>query len=184
VVFTKFPTSITGPYSEVVLTGPRVDWEAELVVVIGKPARNVPAERAWDHVAGLTVGQDISDRTEQMKNQMPQWSLGKSFPGYSPMGPWLVTPDEFADPDDLDLGCTVNGAKMQRSATSRMLFPVPALIAELSAKLPLLPGDVIFTGTPSGIGAARKPPVFLKAGDELVTTIEGIGEIKQRFRSP
>ncbi|MGW9029417.1 fumarylacetoacetate hydrolase family protein [Streptomyces sp. NPDC055722] len=184
VVFTKFPTSITGPYSEVVLTGPRVDWEAELVVVIGKPARNVPAERAWDHVAGLTVGQDISDRTEQMKNQMPQWSLGKSFPGYSPMGPWLVTPDEFADPDDLDLGCTVNGAEMQRSATSRMLFPVPALIAELSAKLPLLPGDVIFTGTPSGIGAARKPPVFLKAGDELVTTIEGIGEIKQRFRSP
>ncbi|MEV8563315.1 fumarylacetoacetate hydrolase family protein [Streptomyces sp. NPDC051917] len=183
VVFTKFPTSITGPFSEVVLTGPRVDWEAELVVVIGKPARNVPAERAWDHVAGLTVGQDISDRTEQMKNQMPQWSLGKSFPGYSPMGPWLVTPDEFADPDDLDLGCTVNGAEMQRSATSRMLFPVPALIAELSAKLPLLPGDVIFTGTPSGIGAARKPPVFLKAGDELVTTIKGIGEIKQRFRS-
>jgi 2-keto-4-pentenoate hydratase/2-oxohepta-3-ene-1,7-dioic acid hydratase in catechol pathway len=183
VVFTKFPTSITGPFSEVVLTGPRVDWEAELVVVMGKPARNVPADRAWDHVAGLTVGQDISDRTEQMKNQMPQWSLGKSFPGYSPMGPWLVTPDEFADPDDLELGCTVNRAEMQQSATSRMLFPVPALIAELSAKLPLLPGDVIFTGTPSGIGATRKPPVFLKAGDELVTTIEGIGEIKQRFRS-
>ncbi|MEZ0075377.1 fumarylacetoacetate hydrolase family protein [Planotetraspora sp. GP83] len=183
VVFTKFPTSITGPFSEVVLSGPRVDWEAELVVVVGKPARNVPAERGWDHVAGLTVGQDISDRTEQMKNQMPQWSLGKSFPGYSPMGPWLVTPDEFADPDDLDLGCALNGVEMQRSATSDLLFPVPALIAELSAKLPLLPGDVIFTGTPGGIGATRKPPVFLKEGDELVTTIEGIGEIKQRFRS-
>ncbi|MCT9933797.1 fumarylacetoacetate hydrolase family protein [Planotetraspora sp. A-T 1434] len=183
VVFTKFPTSITGPFSEVVLSGPRVDWEAELVVVVGKPARNVPAERGWDYVAGLTVGQDISDRTEQMKNQMPQWSLGKSFPGYSPMGPWLVTPDEFADPDDLDLGCALNGVEMQRSATSDLLFPVPALIAELSAKLPLLPGDVIFTGTPGGIGATRKPPVFLKEGDELVTTIEGIGEIKQRFRS-
>jgi 2,4-didehydro-3-deoxy-L-rhamnonate hydrolase len=183
VVFTKFPTSITGPVSEVVLSGPRVDWEAELVVVIGKAARNVPAERAWDHVAGLTVGQDISDRTEQMKNQMPQWSLGKSLPGYSPMGPWLVTPDEFTDPDDLDLGCTLNGAEVQRSATSRLLFPVPVLIAELSAKLPLVPGDVIFTGTPAGIGAARKPPVFLKAGDELVTTVEGIGEIRQRFVS-
>ncbi|MEV5177275.1 fumarylacetoacetate hydrolase family protein [Streptomyces flaveolus] len=183
VVFTKFPTSITGPRSEVVLSGPRVDWEAELVVVIGRPARNVPAERAWDHVAGLTVGQDISDRTEQMKNQMPQWSLGKSFPGYSPMGPWLVTPDEFADPDDLELSCALNGEEVQRTVTSRLLFPVPVLIAELSAKLPLLPGDVIFTGTPAGIGAARKPPVFLKAGDELVTTIEGIGDIRQRFRT-
>ncbi|MGW6961594.1 fumarylacetoacetate hydrolase family protein [Streptomyces chartreusis] len=183
VVFTKFPTSITGPFSEVVLSGPRVDWEAELVVVMGKAARDVPAERAWDHVAGLTVGQDISDRTEQMKNQMPQWSLGKSFPGYSPMGPWLVTPDEFDNPDDLGLDCALNGVKVQSSATSRLLFSVPALIAELSAKLPLLPGDVIFTGTPGGIGAVRKPPLFLKAGDELVTTIEGVGEIRQRFRS-
>ncbi|MET8534271.1 fumarylacetoacetate hydrolase family protein [Streptomyces sp. NPDC005065] len=183
VVFTKFPTSITGPVGDVVLTGPRVDWEAELVVVIGRPARNVTAEDAWGHVAGLTVGQDLSDRAEQMKNQMPQWSLGKSFPGFSPMGPWLVTPDELASPDDLEIGCTVNGTQMQLASTSSLLFSVPALIAELSAKLPLLPGDVIFTGTPGGVGAARKPPVYLKAGDELVTTVKGIGEIRQRFVS-
>ncbi|MEZ0073885.1 fumarylacetoacetate hydrolase family protein [Planotetraspora sp. GP83] len=183
VVFTKFPTSITGPVSDVVLSGPTVDWEAELVVVIGRPARDVPAEKAWEHVAGLTVGQDLSDRTEQMKNQMPQWSLGKSFPGFSPMGPWLVTPDEFPDPDDLEIGCAVNGTEMQRASTSDLLFSVPALIAELSAKLPLLPGDVVFTGTPGGVGAARKPPIYLKAGDELVTTVAGIGELRQRFLS-
>ncbi|MER5914339.1 fumarylacetoacetate hydrolase family protein [Streptomyces sp. NPDC001982] len=181
VVFTKFPTSITGPVGDVVLSGPKVDWEAELVVVIGRLARNVAIEDAWGHVAGLTVGQDLSDRAEQMKNQMPQWNLGKSFPGYSPMGPWLVTPDELADPDDLRIGCTVNGTQMQSASTSDLLFSVPALIAELSAKLPLLPGDVIFTGTPGGVGAARKPPVYLKAGDELVTTVEGIGELRQRF---
>jgi 2,4-didehydro-3-deoxy-L-rhamnonate hydrolase len=183
VVFTKFPTSISGPVGDVVLSGPTVDWEAELVVVIGRQARNVAAEDAWSHVAGLTVGQDLSDRTEQMKNQMPQWSLGKSFPGFSPTGPWLVTPDEFADPDDLEIGCTVNGTQMQLASTSSLLFSVPALIAELSAKLPLLPGDVIFSGTPGGVGAARKPPVYLKAGDELVTTVEGIGELRQRFVS-
>ncbi|MCT9929012.1 fumarylacetoacetate hydrolase family protein [Planotetraspora sp. A-T 1434] len=183
VVFTKFPTSITGPVGDVVLSGPTVDWEAELVAVIGRPARNVPVEKAWEHVAGLTVGQDLSDRTEQMKNQMPQWSLGKSFPGFSPMGPWLVTPDEFPDPDDLEIGCAVNGTEMQRASTSDLLFSVPALIAELSAKLPLLPGDVVFTGTPGGVGAARKPPIYLKAGDELVTTVAGIGELRQRFLS-
>jgi 2,4-diketo-3-deoxy-L-fuconate hydrolase len=183
VVFTKFPTSITGPVGDVVLSGPTVDWEAELVVVIGKRARNVLADQAWEHVAGLTVGQDLSDRTEQMKNQWPQWSLGKSFPNYSPMGPWLVTLDEFADPDDLELGCTINGEQMQLARTSSLVFSVPAIIAELSKILPLLPGDVIYTGTPEGVGMVREPSVFLKPGDELVTHIEGIGELKQRFVS-
>ncbi len=183
VVFTKFPTSMTGPVGDVVLTGPTVDWEAELVVVLGKRARHVPAAQAWDHVAGLTAGQDLTDRTEQMKNQWPQWSLGKSFPGFGPTGPWLVTVDELADRDDLEVGCTVNGQQMQKGRTSSLVFSVPALIAELSAKLPLLPGDVIFTGTPAGVGAARKPPVYLTVGDELVTTVEGIGELRQRFVS-
>ncbi|MGW6961874.1 fumarylacetoacetate hydrolase family protein [Streptomyces chartreusis] len=183
VVFTKFPTSITWPVGDVVLSGPPVDWEAELVVVIGRRARNVPIDRAWDHVAGLTVGQDLSDWIEQWKNQMPQWSLGKSFPGYSPTGPWLVTADEFTDPNALAIGCSVNGTVMQQASTSDLLYSVPALIAELSAKLPLLPGDIIFSGTPGGIGAARKPPQYLEDGDELVTTVEGISEIRQRFVS-
>jgi 2,4-didehydro-3-deoxy-L-rhamnonate hydrolase len=183
VVFTKFPTSITGPIGDIVLSGPTVDWEAELVAVIGKRARNVPIEQGWDYVAGLTVGQDLSDRTEQQKNERPQWSLGKSFPGFGPIGPWLVTVDEFPDPNNLELGCTVNGMEMQKARTSSLVFSVPALIAELSAKLPLLPGDIIFTGTPAGVGAAREPPVYLKAGDELVTTVEGIGELRQRFVS-
>jgi 2-keto-4-pentenoate hydratase/2-oxohepta-3-ene-1,7-dioic acid hydratase in catechol pathway len=183
VVFTKFPTSITGPIGDIVLSGPTVDWEAELVAVISKRARNVPIEQAWDYVAGLTVGQDLSDRTEQMKNERPQWSLGKSFPGFGPTGPWLVTVDEFPNPDDLELGCTVNGKEMQKARTSSLVFSVPALIAELSAKLPLLPGDIIFTGTPAGVGAARRPPVYLDVADELVTTVEGIGELRQRFVS-
>jgi 2,4-didehydro-3-deoxy-L-rhamnonate hydrolase len=183
VVFTKFATSITGPIGDVVLSGPTVDWEVELVVVMGRRARNVPVERAWEYVAGLTVGQDLSDRTEQLKNQWPQWSLGKSFPDYSPMGPWLVTPDEFADPDDLELGCTINGVQMQHARTSTLVFPVPALIAEMSKILPLLPGDIIYTGTPEGVGMTRNPSVYLKAGDELVSHVEGIGTLTQRFVS-
>jgi 2,4-diketo-3-deoxy-L-fuconate hydrolase len=183
VVFTKFPTSITGPIADVVLTGPTVDWEAELVVVIGKRAHQISEDQAWEHVAGLTAGQDLTDRTEQLKNQWPQWSLGKSFPGYSPMGPWLVTLDEFGDPDDLELGCTVNGEQMQLARTSSLVFSVPALIAQLSTILPLLPGDVIYTGTPEGVGMMRTPPVYLQPGDELVTQIEGIGTLTQRLVS-
>jgi 2-keto-4-pentenoate hydratase/2-oxohepta-3-ene-1,7-dioic acid hydratase in catechol pathway len=134
---------------------------------------------AWSHVAGLTVGQDISDRTLQFAAGS-QFSLGKSRRGYGPMGPWLVTLDEVRDPDDLALGCSVDGETVQDARTSDLIFGVPRLIAELSAVLPLLPGDVIFTGTPAGIGATRRPPRFLGPGQVLETWIEGIGTIRNR----
>jgi 2,4-diketo-3-deoxy-L-fuconate hydrolase len=180
-VFTKFAGSLTGPRGEVVLGGPTVDWEVELVAVIGRRAWRVPAERGWHHVAGLTVGQDLSDRALQLAGPAPQFSLGKSRPGFGPTGPWLVTPDEFADRDDLQLGCAVNGESVQKSRTSQLIFSVPELVARLSGVLPLLPGDLIFTGTPAGVGGARTPNRFLSPGDELVSTVEGIGAMRHRF---
>ncbi|MFJ9888993.1 fumarylacetoacetate hydrolase family protein [Streptomyces sp. NPDC091287] len=181
-VFTKFASSLTGPVTAVVLPPDgHTDWEIELVVVIGTRAHHVTADAAWNHVAGLTAGQDISERITQLDGPAPQFSLGKSFPGFAPTGPWLVTPDEFGDPGDLALRCTVNGEEVQKSRTSDMIFPVPELIARLSSVMPLLPGDVIFTGTPAGVGIARDPQRWLAPGDELVSTIEGIGELRQRF---
>ncbi len=177
--FTKFPTCITGPYADVELPSGSVDWEVELVVVIGVRAHRVEADAAWSHVAGLTVGQDLSERVVQWAAG-GQFSLGKSFPGFGPMGPCLVTPDELSNPDDLEIRCTVNGEVVQQSRTSGMVFGVPRLIGELSAVLPLLPGDVIFTGTPAGIGATRKPPRFLRPGDVVESAIEGIGTIRNR----
>ncbi|MEZ0075494.1 fumarylacetoacetate hydrolase family protein [Planotetraspora sp. GP83] len=179
--FTKFLSSLAGPYEEVVLPAETVDWEVELVAVIGKTAIQVAREDAWDYVAGLTVGQDLSERRLQTVGPAPQFSLGKSFPGFGPMGPELVSVDEFSDPDDLELGCSVNGVLMQKGRTSGMIFSVPELIARISAVCTLYPGDVIFTGTPGGVGAARDPRVFLKPGDELVSYVEGIGTIRQRM---
>jgi 2,4-diketo-3-deoxy-L-fuconate hydrolase len=177
--FTKFPASLSGPFDDIEIVGGTVDWEVELVAVIGARADRVAEGDAWSHVAGLTVGQDISDRTLQFAAGS-QFSLGKSRRGYGPMGPWLVTIDEVADPDDLVLGCSVDGETMQDARTSDLLFSVPRLIAELSAVLPLLPGDVIFTGTPEGVGATRTPPRFLQPGQVLETWIEGIGTIRNR----
>ena len=181
-VFTKFASSITGPVTTVRLPpGGHTDWEIELVVVIGTRAWQVAESDAWRHVAGLTVGQDLSERISQLAGPAPQFSLGKSLPGFTPMGPYLVTPDEFADPDDLGLRATLNGEQVQKARTSELIFPVPALISRLSARLPLLPGDVIFTGTPAGVGLGRDPQRWLADGDELVSAIEGIGELRQRF---
>jgi 2-keto-4-pentenoate hydratase/2-oxohepta-3-ene-1,7-dioic acid hydratase in catechol pathway len=180
-VFTKFVTSVSGPYTEVRLPEGDVDWEVELVAVIGRRAEHVAAPDAWSHVAGLTAGQDISERVLQMVGAVPQFSLAKSYPGFTPIGPWLITADEFNDPDDLELSCAVNGELMQKARTSEMIFSVPELIEKLSAVTPLLPGDVIFTGTPSGVGMGRTPKRFLRPGDVLTSTIEGIGDLRQRF---
>ncbi|MEV0849813.1 fumarylacetoacetate hydrolase family protein [Streptomyces sp. NPDC049954] len=181
-VFTKFASSISGPVTEVKLPeGGRTDWEVELVAVIGKEARGVSQEDAWQYVAGLAAGQDISERVIQLAGPAPQFSLGKSYPGFAPIGPWLVTPDEFANPDDLELSCTVNGEEVQKGRTRDLIYSVPALIASLSAVLPLLPGDVIFTGTPAGVGLGRDPQRWLHEGDVLVSSIEGIGELRQTF---
>ncbi|MGW2282738.1 fumarylacetoacetate hydrolase family protein [Streptomyces sp. NPDC001770] len=181
-VFTKYVTSISGPVTEVTLPqNGHTDWEVELVAVVGTRAHRVAEADAWSHVAGLAVGQDLSERVSQLAGPAPQFSLGKSFPGFSPIGPWLVTPDEFDNPDDLELGCAINGEEVQKGRTRDLIFSVPALIAGLSAVLPLLPGDVIFTGTPAGVGLGRDPQRFLTAGDELVSTVEGIGELRQTF---
>ena len=156
--FTKFPTCLTGPDATVELPSEFVDWEVELVVVIGRLAYEVAVGDGWRHVAGLTVGQDLSERIVQTRPPAPQFSLGKSFPGFGPIGPWVITPDELDDPDDLALGCTVNGEEVQKSRTSDLIFGVDALIHHLSSITPLLPGDLIFTGTPSGVGGTRTPP--------------------------
>lgn len=182
VVFTKYQSAITGPNTTVRLpSGGHTDWETELVVVIGATVSGVNEEDAWSHVAGLTIGQDLSERITQRSGPAPQFGLGKSFPGFAPTGPWIVTVDEFADPDDLGLGCTVNGVEMQNGRTRDFIFGIPRLIAYLSSIVTLLPGDLIFTGTPSGVGMGRDPQVWLQPGDELVTWIEGIGELRQSF---
>lgn len=177
--FTKFPASLAGPFDDVEIIGDTVDWEVELVAVIGTIADRVGGSDAWSHVAGLAVGQDISDRTLQFAAGS-QFSLGKSRRGYGPIGPWVVTLDEIANPDDLALGCSVDGETVQDARTSDLIFSVSRLIAELSAVLPLLPGDVIFTGTPAGVGIARKPARFLAAGQMLESWIEGVGTIRNR----
>jgi 2,4-diketo-3-deoxy-L-fuconate hydrolase len=182
VIFTKWVSCLTGPVTEVVLPdGGHTDWEVELVAVIGRLARNVSEAVAWDHVAGLTVGQDLSERIGQMAGPSPQFSMAKSRPGFGPMGPWLVSPDELDDRDDLELACSINGEQMQKGRTRDLIFSVPAMVSAISRQLSLLPGDVIFTGTPAGVGVGRNPQRFLAPGDELVSHICGIGELRQRF---
>jgi 2-keto-4-pentenoate hydratase/2-oxohepta-3-ene-1,7-dioic acid hydratase in catechol pathway len=181
-VFTKFPASVTGPYNEIELPSDNVDFEAELVAVIGRRAYRVAEVDAWGHIAGLTCGQDLSDRAQQLSGPMPQqYNLGKSFAGFAPIGPALVTVDELADPNDLELSCTLPDGQMQKTRTSDLIFPISEIVAYLSHILPLLPGDLIFTGTPAGIGWAREPRRTLRPDDILVTALEGIGEMRHRF---
>ena len=180
-VFTKYVSSFAGPVTEVTMPEGSVDWEVELAAVIGRTARSVTVERAWDYVAGLTAGQDISERVTQRQGAAPQFSLAKSFPGFSPMGPALVTVDEFDRPNDLELGCEVNGEQMQKGRTADMIFPVSELVAYLSTVVTLYAGDVIFTGTPPGVGLGRTPPRFLSAGDRLHSWVENVGDLQQHF---
>lgn len=176
-IFTKFRSSLSGPYDPIPLPSGNVDWEVELVVVMGRYAERVAEKDVWRHVAGLTVGQDISERVIQMAGLAPQLSMGKSFPGFAPLGPVLVTPDAFEDPDDLELGCSLNDKVMQDGHTSGMIFSVAELVAYISTICPLLPGDLIFTGTGAGVGLFRTPPIYLKPGDTLVSWVKGIGEL-------
>jgi 2,4-didehydro-3-deoxy-L-rhamnonate hydrolase len=183
-VFTKFPSAVTGPTGRIALSGDSVDWEVELVAVIGAPAHRVDTADAWSHVAGLTVGQDLSDRSVQQTGTPAQFSMGKSFPGFAPIGPAVITVDEFDDPDDLRVGTDLNGTTVQDSRTSDLVFSIPELIAYLSGIVTLLPGDLIFTGTPEGVGLGRTPPSYLNDGDTLVTTIEGIGAMRHEMYVP
>jgi 2,4-diketo-3-deoxy-L-fuconate hydrolase len=180
-VFTKFPTSITGPSATVTLPSDHVDWEAELVAVIGARAQHVKAVDAWSHVAGLTVGQDLSERLVQLAGPAPQFSLGKSYPGFGPIGPAIVTLDEIVDVDNLEIRCLLDDEVLQKSRTSDLIFSIPELVEHISAICPMLPGDLIFTGTPAGVGGARTPNRFLTPGSALITAIEGIGELRNRL---
>lgn len=190
VVFTKFASCLTGPDIDVTLSGDSVDWEAELVVVIGSGGRDISQADAWSHVAGLSVGQDLSDRTIQWSSPPAQFSLGKSLRDFGPVGPWVISLEEIrasSDPDDLAIGCTltdVGGTQvvLQDGRTSSMIFSIPVLIEKLSAIVELFPGDIIFTGTPAGVGMGMTPPTYLKPGQTLTTTIQGVGSIVQRFR--
>jgi 2-keto-4-pentenoate hydratase/2-oxohepta-3-ene-1,7-dioic acid hydratase in catechol pathway len=179
-VFTKFPNCLVGPRADVVLTSERVDYEVELVAVIGRGGRWIGEARALDHVAGYCVGQDISDRALQFADKPPQFSLGKSADSFGPIGPALVTLDAFADPDDLPLWCEVSGERLQEDRTSQLIFPVGELVAYLSRFCTLLPGDLIFTGTPAGVGSTRDPRRYLAPGDEIASGIDGIGTLRNR----
>jgi 2-keto-4-pentenoate hydratase/2-oxohepta-3-ene-1,7-dioic acid hydratase in catechol pathway len=178
-IFTKATTTANGPYSPIVIypaVSEQIDWEAELGVVIGKVGKNVRAEEALNYVFGYIVLNDVSARDVQFRHK--QFFLGKSLDGYCPMGPWIITADEVPDPQQLPIRLRVNGVTKQESNTSMMLVSVREIIALLSQGITLEPGDIIATGTPSGVGFARKPPEFLKAGDVLETEIAGIGLLK------
>jgi len=179
--FSKLPSALCGPNDPIVIPGGRgqVDWEAELVVVIGRTASRVGEADAWSYVAGLTAGQDISDREEQFRS-LRQFTMGKSFDTFAPLGPVLVTPDEFANRDDIGIRCWIDGELVQDGRTSDCIFSIAQLIAWVSQISTLEPGDLIFTGTPSGVGYIRTPPRFLAAGEMLETEIEGIGRLDNR----
>lgn len=176
VVFNKFPQAVVGPDDNVVLpaVAHEVDYEAELVVIIGKQGRRIRKEDAFQYVAGYTVGNDVSARDWQKGRPGGQWLLGKTPDTFAPTGPHLVTADEV-DPHNLKVQLRLNGETMQNSSTKELIFGIDELIAHLSKLFALQPGDLIFTGTPPGVGAARKPPVYIKAGDKMEVEIEGLG---------
>lgn len=179
VVFCKFPTAIRGPGDAIELpaASSEVDYEAELVVVIGREGRHIPLEEAMQHVAGYTCGHDVSARDWQKHKPGGQWLLGKSFDSFAPIGPHLVTADDVPDPHNLPIQLRLGGQVMQDSTTAQLIFRIDQLVSYLSQVCTLKPGDLIFTGTPPGVGAARKPPVFLKPGDVAEVAIDGIGTL-------
>jgi 2-keto-4-pentenoate hydratase/2-oxohepta-3-ene-1,7-dioic acid hydratase in catechol pathway len=181
IVFAKASSCVSGPYDPV-LAPPefqRMDYEVELAVVIGDRAKRVAEADALDHVAGYAIGNDVSERSLQ-KGGPGEWIKAKSYDTFGPLGPWLVTRDEIRDPQNLDLALDLNGQRMQTGNTSTMIFTVAQLVAYISKFMTLMPGDVITTGTPPGVGMARNPRVFIKPGDEIRATVSGLGE--QRWK--
>jgi 2-keto-4-pentenoate hydratase/2-oxohepta-3-ene-1,7-dioic acid hydratase in catechol pathway len=179
VIFTKAPTTVNSPYGNIVIdpaVSEQIDWEVELAVIIGKGGKNIREEDALSHVFGYTVLNDVSARDLQSRHK--QFFKGKSIDGYCPMGPWIVTADEIGDPQQLTVRLRVNGITKQDGNTNMMIFPIHTIIAILSKGMTLEPGDIIATGTPSGVGFARNPPEFLQAGDVMETEIEGIGTLR------
>lgn len=181
VIFMKATTAICGPFDDVIIPrgSKKTDWEVELGVVIGDIARDVPLESALQHVAGYLVVNDISEREFQLE-QGGQWVKGKSCDTFGPIGPWLVTRDEVPDPQDLGMRLSVNAHRYQDGSTRTMVFGVAELVSYISRYMTLMPGDVISTGTPPGVGLGQKPPVYLKAGDVMELEIEGLGSQRQQ----
>jgi 2-keto-4-pentenoate hydratase/2-oxohepta-3-ene-1,7-dioic acid hydratase in catechol pathway len=180
VLFSKFTTALIGPDEPIVLSkvSQKVDYEAELVLVIGKKGRHIPREQAGGYLAGCMVGHDVSARDWQLEKDGKQWLAGKTFDTFAPTGPWLVTADEVGDPHELGIRLRLNGQTMQDSNTRQMIFRAEDLIAYISQVVTLLPGDLIFTGTPPGVGVARKPPVWMKDGDVAEVEIDGLGVLR------
>jgi 2-keto-4-pentenoate hydratase/2-oxohepta-3-ene-1,7-dioic acid hydratase in catechol pathway len=177
-VFTKFVSSLCGPNDEVPIPSFTTDFEAELVVIIGATTRDVSIDEALSYVAGYCVGQDYSERTLQMQGTPAQFSLGKSYRNFTPIGPWLTTADEIVDPNDLGIRCAINDTEYQNSSTADMVFSVAEIVSYLSGIVELRTGDIIFTGSPHGVGQGRTPPVFLRPGDRIVTSIDHLGRIE------
>jgi 2-keto-4-pentenoate hydratase/2-oxohepta-3-ene-1,7-dioic acid hydratase in catechol pathway len=177
-IFCKFPNVVIGPGEPIVLpkVSAKPDYEAEFAFVIGPGGRNIPAARAMEHVFGYTLVNDVSARDYQMMTS--QWIMGKTFDTFAPMGPWIVTADEISDPHALDIWLDIDGERLQHSNTRELIFKIPALIEFISSVVTLEPGDVVSTGTPAGVGFIRKPPRFLKAGDEVVVGVQGVGELR------
>jgi len=180
VVFLKATNSVIGHESPIILpeAGPNeIDYEAELAVIIGKKAKNVPAQDAMNYIAGYTCANDVSARDWQIRKQKKQWSRGKSFDTFCPLGPYLATTDEIPNPNNLGIRAVLNGKALQSSNTSDMIFDIPTIVSDLSRSMTLLPGTVILTGTPEGVGFTRQPPIFMKEGDVITISIEKIGEL-------
>jgi 2-keto-4-pentenoate hydratase/2-oxohepta-3-ene-1,7-dioic acid hydratase in catechol pathway len=183
VLFLKATTSITGHEEPIILpaAGPdHVDYEAELAVIIGKEAKNVMPEKVMDYIMGYTCANDVSARDWQFDKQKGQWARGKSFDTFCPLGPWIVTKEEIEDPNNLSIRCIINDQTVQESRTSNMIFNVQQIVSNLSSSLTLMPGTVILTGTPEGVGFTRQPPLFLKVGDIVSIEIEKIGTLTNR----
>ena len=181
--FSKQPLSVNSPYGEVPShpgVTEKLDWEVEMAVVIGKPGRNIKETDAMKHIFGYMIANDVSAREVQRQHGQ-QWFKGKSLDGHCPMGPWITTADEVKNPQNLRITCRVNGVTKQDSNTSYMYFKIPRLLAELSAGLTLESGDLFLTGTPAGVGHARNPPEFMKAGDILETEVEGLGLLRNKI---
>ena len=183
VIFMKATSSLTGPNDDIIIPrhSNKTDWEVELAVVIGKRALYVEEQDALDHIAGYVLHNDVSERDFQL-NHGGQWVKGKSADTFAPLGPWLVTPDEIPDPHRLRLWLTVNGEMMQDSNTSDLVHRIPKLVSYISQYMSLLPGDVISTGTPAGVGMGLKPPRYLQEGDVVALGIDGLGSSRQRVK--
>jgi 2-keto-4-pentenoate hydratase/2-oxohepta-3-ene-1,7-dioic acid hydratase in catechol pathway len=180
-VFTKFPSCIAGPVTTVELPDGNVDWEIEVVAVVGRGGFRIARADAWDALAGLTLGQDLSERLLQLAPPSPQFSLGKSHPGFGPTGPALVTLDEVPHPHALTFESRIGDEVLQEDSTASLIFGIDVLVEYISAVVPLLPGDLIFTGTPGGVGNRRVPQRFLQHGETLVSRLDVVGEIRQTF---